>query len=208
MSAERYVSNPELAKRSYIATEPKTWSHQGRDSAKEIQLIREQNERFGDALALQRAFGLRSKESLLIRPHLADAGNVLQVTHGTKGGRDRYVVIETAEQRELLERIKVYTKKDESLVPKDKSYIQFRNQYYYTLRKNGINRENGITAHGLRHEHLNELYQNATGSLPSSQGGRLHKTNPELDSYGRMLVAERAGHGRESISTAYIGGRS
>lgn len=189
---DRYVCNPDRVKRSYVASETKTWHSQGVDYLNKIKAIRSKNKRFSDALELQRQFGLRSKESLLLRPHLSDKGQVLVVMHGTKGGRTRYVAIETEEQRTLLNRIKGYIKRNESLVPRDKTYGQFRNQYYYVLRKHGISRDKGITAHGLRHEHLNELY---------------HKTNQELDSFGRKLVSERAGHSRESIASAYIGGK-
>jgi hypothetical protein len=102
------------------------------------------------------------------------------------------VPIETPEQRNL-DSIKSYVNKGESLVPKDKTYAQYRNQYYYALRKYGITRETGATAHGLRHEHLNELYQKETGHETPVEGGRLHQTDPLLDSHGRKLVAERAG---------------
>jgi len=208
LPAERYVQKATSVQRSYVADEPKTWASQGIDSHDKIAAVRADSERFADALELQRIFGLRSKESLLLRPHLADKGNVLVVNHGTKGGRSRFVPIDNAEQRVLLDRIKGYVKKSESLVPRDKTYAQFRNQYYYVLRKHGIQRCEGITAHGLRHEHLNELYQNTTGHASPVDGGQLRKIDKELDSFGRQLVAERAGHSRESIAGAYIGGKS
>ena len=50
-------------------------------------------------LLLQSAFGLRVKESALIKPHLADKGEYLNITHGAKGGRDRVVRIENEIQR-------------------------------------------------------------------------------------------------------------
>jgi len=208
LPAEHYVSRPDAIKRSYVATEPKTWSGKGIASQNVIDAVRSDNKRFGDALALQRLFGLRSKESLLLRPHIADKGNILIVSHGTKGGRDRFVPIETPEQRKLLGEIKSYIGKCECFVPKDKTYAQFRNQYYYLLRKHGISREQGITAHGLRHEHLNELYEKTTGHKSPVEGGELRKTDKLLDSFGRQIVAERAGHNRESISSVYIGGKA
>jgi len=208
LPSERYVSDPKAVRRSYVASEAKTWSGCGVDAESVIKAVRSENERFGDALALQRHFGLRSKESLLLRPHLSDKGHVLIVTHGTKGGRDRYVPIETPEQRALLDTLKGYVPRGESLVPKTHTYAQCRNQYYYRLRKHGITREQGITAHGLRHEHLNALYQQVTGHASPVEGGQLRQVDPSLDSYGRKEVAERAGHSRESIASAYIGGKS
>ena len=52
---------------------------------------------------------------------MADKGNVLFVTHGTKGGRDRYVEIDTPEQRQLLDALKSYGPQSESLVPRGTS---------------------------------------------------------------------------------------
>lgn len=207
-SAEYYVKDLDSAKRTYIATKPKTWEKHGVSAQDKIDELRKTSERFADALTLQRAFGLRSKESLLIRPHVADKGNVLIVSHGTKGGRTRFVPIQNQGQRDILDKLKAYIKKGESLVPKEKTYAQFRNQYYYTLNKHGISRKEGITPHGLRHEHLNELYKEATGADSPVSGGQLRQEDKALDSLGRKLVSERAGHSRESISSAYIGGKS
>lgn len=204
---EHYLGQDHGLKRTYAAVETRSWSGVGIDANSKINVVRGENRRFGDALALQHAFGLRSKESLLMKPHLADKGQVLVVLHGTKGGRTRYVPIETEEQRQLLENIKGYVKPGESLVPRGETYAQCRNRYYYILRKHGIKRDEGITAHGLRHEHLQKLYTAATGHEPAVRGGKLHKTDKVLDSFARELVAERAGHTRESISAAYLGGK-
>lgn len=193
--------------RALTATQSKTWSDAGVDAQEKINFIRRQSERLGDALALQLAFGLRSKESLLLRPHLADKGDVLVITHGTKGGRDRFVAITTEEQRAIINRIKTYVKPTESLVPKDQRYETFRRHYYRTLQKYGISRTQGITPHGLRHEHLNNLYRQVTGHASPAQGGALHTIDPDQDHLGRQLVSERAGHGREEISSAYLGGK-
>jgi len=43
-----------------------------------------------------------------LRPHLADRGTFLSITHGTKGGRDRVEPIRTPQQRALLERAKAF----------------------------------------------------------------------------------------------------
>lgn len=204
---EHYVADKRRVQRSYVAKAAKTWEAKGVDALAKIRAVREENPRFGTALALQLGFGLRSKESLLLRPHLADKGQVLMVEHGTKGGRTRYIPITTPEQRAILEYTKQAVETSKSLVPKQKTYAQFRNAYYYTLRKNGISRKDGIVAHGLRHQHLGEVYTAATGEVPPTAGGNLAKTNPELDSLGRKLVAERAGHSRESIASAYLGGK-
>lgn len=205
---EHYLGKDITLKRSYSASVSRSWSDQGVDTISKIAAVTEENWRFGKALELQLAFGLRTKESLLLRVHLADKGNVLIVEHGTKGGRTRYIPIETPEQRQLLDELKEKLKLSESLVPKEQTYVQCRNGYYYVLRKYDIKREKGITGHGLRHEHMHNVYTEATGCEPAVKGGTLHREDKELDSYGRELVAERAGHSRESVSAAYLGGKS
>ena len=93
------------------------------------------------------------------------------------------------------------------MTPKSKTYIQHSNHYYYVLRQYGICRENGLTAHGLRHGHMNDYYEEVTGHKTPVRGGSLREADKELDSHARKLVSERAGHARESISTAYIGSK-
>ncbi len=204
---EDYVSSPELARRSYAAKSPKGWTDQGVDVSKKIARVRALSPRVADSLLLQLHFGLRAKESLLLQPHVADQGHTLIISHGTKGGRDRFIPIKTAEQRALLDRIKGYVNKTESLVPPRSSYKAYRNHYYYVLAKNGISRKDGVTSHGLRHEYLNNLYKQTTGHETPVNGGRLSRIDRELDSLGRQLVSEHAGHSRESISAAYIGSK-
>jgi integrase len=202
---ERYTGKP--FHRQTVARQSKTWQDNGVDAFERIKTIRSENERIGDALLLQRLFGLRTKESLLLRPHLADKETHLFVSHGTKGGRDRTVAITTDEQRALLNRLKSYIGKNESLVPKGVKYVNFRRKYYRLMNQHGISRQEGVTPHGLRHEHLNELYEKTTGHQSPVRGGKLRKIDKELDSFGRNVVAERAGHSREFIAGAYIGGR-
>ncbi len=117
----------------------------------------------------------------------------------------RTATIDTPEKRRFLDQLKTRIDRTKSLVPSDKRYNQFRDRYYYVLQKHGISRKEGITAHGLRHEHLNNLYKTTAGHDAPVSGGNLHETNSELDKYGRQMVAERAGHSREEIASAYLG---
>ncbi len=202
------ILSPEKAVRTYAARSAKGWSDQGFDVAKKIQEVNEESSRVADALLLQLHFGLRAKESLLLQPHLADQGQTLVITHGTKGGRDRFIPITTAEQRALLDRIKGYAKPGESLVPPDQRYKTYRNHYYYIVAKHGISRKHGLTSHGLRHEYLNKLYKETTGHESPVNGGQLRRIDKRLDSLARQLVSEHAGHSRESIASAYIGSKN
>ncbi len=205
---EFYVESRDRALRQYAATESKSWSGQGINVMEKIETLRNDDTRIADVLLLQLHFGLRSKEALLLRPHVADQGDTLLVVKGTKGGRNRYVPIETPEQRQLLDHIKSYTQLKESLVPTNTLYKNYHAHYYYVLKKNGISRANGIVAHGLRHQYLNALYKKVTGHHTPLEGGQLPRLNAALDSYGRQIVAEQAGHGRETISAAYVGSKT
>jgi integrase len=202
------VKLPMQFKRSSTPDRSKTWSDKGFDPLQKIEAIRKENQRIGDALALQLLFGLRSKESLLIQPHLADRKNVLVIDHGAKGGKTRYLPIENDAQRELLERIKSYIKLNESIIPPKENYISFRRKYYRLLQKHGISRDEGITAHGLRHERLNNLYEEVTGNKTPIRGGNLNSTNRELHKFACIKVSEEAGHSRRyTAGTYYIGTR-
>lgn len=89
-------------------------------------------------------------------------------------------------------------------MPIKESYENFRRQYYRILEKHGISRKNNIVAHGLRHEHLNLLYEQITGEKTPVRGGNLYKTDKELDTFARNSVLERAGHAGSAVSS-YIG---
>lgn len=161
---EYYIDTP--IKKSTKLKELKSWSNKGIDAFDKIEQIRRDvslkediRNRVADALLLQLLFGLRSKESLLLKPHLADKNAILNINHGAKGGRNRFIPIENEPQRELLNKIKSYVGLNESMVPSDKSYETFRRTYYNVLIKHNITKKDGITAHGLRHQHLNNLYE-------------------------------------------------
>jgi len=159
-------------------------------------------------LELQRAFGLRMKEAALLRPHQADKGAYLSVNWGTKGGRDRTVPIQSDYQREVLVRAKsCLPHGHSSMIPATYNLKQWRNHYYYICHENGISRKDGITSHGLRHERLNEIYQEITGQaspIKRADDGRV-SIDSELDEIARQEIAETAGHCRASISAAYVG---
>ncbi|MGH8291475.1 MAG: phage integrase N-terminal domain-containing protein [Steroidobacteraceae bacterium] len=161
---EHYLGSGTTA-RSSIAREDKSWSGRGVDIAAKIEQVREKDVRVALQLELQLAFGLRAREAMQLRPHLADKGTYLNVTHGTKGGRGRVEPIRTAEQRALLERAKTFcaTLSSSTSDPSLK-LSQWKNHYYQVVRYCGISRTDGITGHGLRHQYANERYRELTGA--------------------------------------------
>ena len=200
-----YVQHPASVQRSYIAKEEKSWEANGVDFRQKIAEVREKDPRVAVQLELQRAFGLRVNEAIQLRPHLADKGSYLDVNRGTKGGRDRVVKIETAYQREVLERAKALARYPDGHTGDGRELKQWRNHYYSVVRRCGITRKDGITSHGLRHERLNEVYREATGEASPVQGGRLRETNQARHLHGCIEVAEVAGHSRAEVARWYIG---
>lgn len=204
---DRYLEDSSRARRSYVAKEPKTWRSKGVDVQAIIDEVREKEPLIADSLMLQYVFGLRSKESLLLRPHLADKGNFLLIEHGPKGGRSRHIEIRNEYERKIIDEIKSRIPLGCSLIPKDKTLKQWLNHYYTVIRSHGIKRSEGITAHGLRHENLANLYKDITGHDTPVEGGNLKSQNSALDKHARQAVSERAGHSREAISSVYIGSK-
>lgn len=158
------------------------------------------------SLELQRVFGLRREESLKIKPFLADKGEQLQLMPTwCKGGRGRFIPIQTEEQRHWLEEAKkLVGRYDASLIPEKKTYIQQRAVYEKQAYRAGLK-----NLHGLRHAYAQRRYFEMTnmqapicGGLKSSE---LTKTQKELDFKARMSLTEELGHSREQITVNYLG---
>ncbi len=90
------------------------------------------------------------------------------------------------------------------MTPNRYNFKQWRNHYYYVCQKSGISRQEGITSHGLRHERLNEIYQEITGIESPVKTGNPN-SNWDIDKTARQEIAEIAGHTRLSIAGAYLG---
>lgn len=204
--SENYVKNPKSVERHLVTNIDKTWSGQQKSLSQKLEFIQNQDQYVAIQLELQRAFGLRMKEASLLKPHMADKGSYLAVNWGTKGGRDRVIPIQNDYQRDVLMRAKfILENPGHSMIPKDFNFKQWKNHYYYICRQMGISRKDGITSHGLRHERLNEIYQEITGQLSPVKGGSTSAILEQVQNIAKQEVAEVAGHSRESISGAYIG---
>ena len=81
------------ASRSSINREDKSWQAQGIDVRAKVEEVTAKDARVGLQLALQATFGLRARESMQLRPNVADNGSYLALTVGTKGGRDRVIAL-------------------------------------------------------------------------------------------------------------------
>jgi len=201
--ADKYVSAG-VASRSSVNTQDKSWTAQGVDVEAKIAEVSAKDARVGLQVALQAAFGLRARESMQLRPHVADKGSYLALTVGTKGGRDRVVPIDTPEKRALIDRAKEFAaSKFASTSDPALTLAQAKNRYYHVLRSCGITRADGITGHGLRHGYANDRYEQISGAASPVRGG--HSPDRDADKAARLEVAEELGHSRESVTTHYLG---
>ncbi len=203
---ERYFPNHE-ATRTSINTQDKSWEVNGVSVKQKLDDLRALDERVALQAELQLQFGLRVKESIMLRPHLADKGSYLAVSIGTKGGRDRTVPIDTPERRELIDRAKTYADRlTASTADPGKSLKQALGHYSRVVAKAGLTKAQlGVTSHGLRHAFANERYAHYSGSRSPVEGGNLKSQNWELDRFARLAVVEELGHSREDVSTHYLG---
>ncbi|HUA25730.1 MAG TPA: integrase domain-containing protein [Steroidobacteraceae bacterium] len=200
---EHYLGSG-VTTRSSIAREDKSWSAKGIDIAAKIEQVRQKDARVALQLQLQLAFGLRAREAMQLRPHIADQGTYLSITHGTKGGRDRAEPIRTPEQRALLDHAKTFcATRSSSTSDPQRKLAEWKNHYYQVVRSCGITRKDGVTSHGLRHQYANERYRELTGSDSPVRGGA--PVNRDTDRAAREVVAEELGHSREGVTTHYLG---
>ena len=204
-SLDEYVDRESLGlKRSYVATEDKSWEAHGVDAAAKIEEIARTCPYTAVQLKLQAAFGLRIEESFMLRPAEAVRNpQMLAVTRGTKGGRPREVPI-AAKFAILEEAAMLSNATTGSTVPENRRLSQWRDWYYYVLQKHGITKSGiGITSHGLRHEYLQTLYEETTGTpAPIKRAGE--RPDHHLHEEAIRRVVEAAGHSRRTKANAYL----
>ena len=189
------------------AQRDKTWSGNGVSLEEKLKGLPTAFIWVGHALKLQRLFGLRVTESLLIDVHESDRGIFLWIWRGPKGAFTRFVPIDTAEKRRFLDELKGRYSKGMALIGSEHtiSLSKATNKYYDVLREIlGISKmEADVTSHGLRVEYLCEQYFILTSELAPICGGR--PVCRALDQAARDILALLAGHGRRKVSSAYIG---
>jgi hypothetical protein len=156
------------------------------------------------SLRLQQAFGLRRAESIKIRPRDADQGDHVKLKGSwTKGGRERTVLITTAEQRIVLNDARRFAGAG-SLIPAHKSFIQQRDTYDGECKAAGLS-----NMHGLRHRYAQARYEVLTGwKAPAVGGPIVRKLTPaqrERDAIARQTISRELGHERPRITDTYLG---
>lgn len=185
-----------IGKRTYQPTKNK---------AIEVEPSRIGDHHVATSVRLQQLFGLRREEAIKIIPHQADRGDYLYLQGSwTKGGIERKVPIRTQGQRDALEAAKKITEYGESLIPKDKNYIQQRRVYDRVTHEAGFR-----NLHGLRHAYAQSRYKELTGWAAPIAGGptrkSLNKEQTKLDRLARAAITKELGHSRVAIAKNYLG---
>ena len=214
-----YGLTREEYERHEASGEDKSWSAHGIDIDALIADICSYDPHVGASIRLIRALGLRRKEALMFRPHSCvvpfeatglsldkrKADRYAAILAGSKGGRPRYIPLDTPERIEaVLHAQSLAADRNAHLGRPGDSLKQSMKRFMYVMRKFGITKSAlGVTAHGLRHEALIEKFEEITGQSPPVRNG--DKLPKHIDRLARSEVAELAGHARRRAANAYCG---
>lgn len=211
--SEIYCSSPEVVKRMQVAQEDKSWSAKDIDMPKLLLEIEGYSKHAAAQLLMIHAFGLRRNEALCFKPNLhwtiENGISQIRVRDGTKGGRERLMVVATPQQEAVL----LYAKqvagkqKNASICYPYITLKQAEQRYNYIMRKFGLTKaELGVTGHGLRHQYANNRYEQLSGMQSPVRGGEKPSGEDiEADINARYRVSEELGHSRLSVTAAYYG---
>ncbi len=212
-----YGLSLEEYQRHESAQRDKSWTAQGIDAEAVIAAVCQFDPRVGASLRLMSALGLRRKESVQFRPFqhvmpFSETGlpeNQQQADRYAwvkgKGGRVRWIPLDSLVHLAALEFAQgVVDGRDAHMGDPRRDLKRNLRRLDYVLEKFGITlRKRGATGHGLRHEVLNDAYEDITGVLSPVRGGG--PVSPELDRAARLAVSQLAGHARARAAGAYIG---
>lgn len=172
-----------------------------------LELERLNNKFLKLSIRLQSEFGLRREESIKFQPKFADRETkIVLKASWCKGGREREIPITKQSQRELLNEIHEFCRRNnsKSLIPSEKKYIQQLKTYEYAMEKNGF-----LKNHGYRHAYAQQRYLELTGRDCPKCGGKTSKMLSEgekqEDLEARLQISQELGHNREEITAVYLG---
>lgn len=216
----RYVSDPALVRRTYVAQEDKSWTAKGVDAAEIVARVSAIDRFIAAMVDIILHFGLRKKEAAMLAPHWAvvpasmvpianpTAEFYLMLIEGTKGGRLRFVPIDTEPKRRAVERAQQIAAHRYSHVGRPgHSLKQTLDRFSYVMRKVGVTKDQlKVTIHGLRHQFANDLYLALTDIESPVRGGE--PTDLQRHVAACLEISRQLGHARPQISTAYIASAS
>ena len=175
-------------------------------------------------LGLQREFGMRFEESMKFNPFRDVTTNLAHIHVGTKGGRPRWIVIQTDRQRDLLEAARAsgfYRDVRCGLIPEGCREEHWRGFVYRAVKQASIGTGGtGLRMHGLRHAYAHKRYETLTGFLPPCRFDSREAYHAaareaagqdwrERDELARCTIREELGHSpdRVDIDAQYLGKR-
>lgn len=216
----RYGLSIDEYQRHEYAQRDKSWSAQGLDVEAVLAQVAAFDVRVAASMRLMHTLALRRKESVMFRPHehvmpFGQTGLPPESRKADeyvwikgKGGRVRWVALETPEQQAAVALARsLVTSQDAHMGDPTLSLKRNLRRLDYALEKFGITKRHaGATGHGLRHGNLNDFYESLSGQPSPVRGGSL--VPAEVDRIARLAVAERAGHSRMRASGAYLGSSS
>jgi hypothetical protein len=167
-------------------------------------------EREAVCFELQRAFGVRGRESALadVRQWVREmrVKGAVNVVRGCKGGRgktvDRWVPV-TAPAREVLRRAEAIQAHARNLIPPDQTFKQWHDHLAYVWERFAKPLELG-KPHDNRAAYACERYQALTETAAPVIAGHLVASR-SADRAAREIIARELGHSRTSVVAAYIG---
>lgn len=201
----------EAVARSSVAKSSLAWDAMAVDPLEIINQARQIDERLAVMLALQHHFGLRVKESIEIHPGTAviEGGTVLEIHEGTKGGRPRWIRIDSAEKRDVISwaRRVAAAGNSKRLRWTDCTWLQAQSRFYALIRRQlGISKKDlGVTAHGLRHGWSQRDYRRQTGLPTPVEGGALGRIDRETHQMACLTTSRALGHSRVKVAASYYG---
>ncbi len=215
-----YGLTPAEYRRHGNAIRDKSWTAAGIDIDALFEQVNAYDRYVGSSLHLIRAFGLRRKESVMLRPHLCvvpfeatglppaerQAEHYVRIKEGAKGGRLRFVPLDSEQRIAALALAQAVVQGEDAHMGNPRHSLKHNlRRFDYVMAKFGITAEGlGATAHGLRHEAMINLYTDKAGVAPPVRGGS--DVPPEVDAAARLSAAHLAGHNRVRASGAYLGG--
>jgi integrase len=222
LAPQHYVDDPALVERTYVAERDKSWTGNGVDIEAVIDQVTAYDPHVGMQLTFCHEFGLRVKEAIMLRPRESDVGELtlphirpdtcryLKVRHGTKGGRVRFVPIDTPAKVDLVARAKSFVRFDANPLGNQQLELpQAMRRFYYVMDKFGVTmRGLNVTAHGLRHGYAQtnyELFAAESTPPPDPDVGKRATVDATEEADARRRVAELLGHSRAQITGVYLG---
>ena len=205
----KYVESKTSVRRSMVVKEDKSWEGNGVMLVDKLVEIAEKDKVVAIELELCLAFGLRVKESVMLRPAVAHQGDFLLLREGTKGDRSRIVPVTDDVQRDVLSRAKLIAdKKTGFLGGRGKTLAQKTRRFYTVMESFDITlRGEGVSAHGLRHEYMQREFKRLLGIDAPVKGGDLSTLDKQELHIASQILMEQAGHTRVTIGASYYGSR-